>query len=167
MLTPAATLGSQLYKIGGNITWAWNYTSLLATPTAIDVLVTISSTQVWTLTQNMSYSPTGAYTWDTNEYAATAVGTPLLTDQYTLVIYDAQSNPTAQGEAGYLGVFNSFQFGMYTPKPYTPIDDWTCVTCSSGALSETERRVLGFALTMSVVTVLSFTWFVTGFGAML
>jgi hypothetical protein len=166
MVTPAATLGSQLYKIGDNITWAWNYTNLLAPPTAIDVLVTISSTQVWTLTQNMTFSTDGAFTWDTHDYAATAVGTPLLTDLYTLVIYDAQSAVTAQGEAGYLAPYEGFQFGMYQTQTYTPLPQWVCATCNA-AISDTERRVLGFALTMSIITVLSFTWFVTGLGGII
>jgi hypothetical protein len=161
MITPAPTLGSQLYKIGDNITWAWNYTDVSATPTAIDVLVSISTTQVWTLTQNMTFAPTATFTWDTSDYAS-AVNQPLGTEQYTLVIYDAQSAVTAAGEAGYLAAFNGFQFGMYTPQPYQSFDEgWTCAVCSAAA-GGTDRYAFGFALMMSIITVMSFTWFVTG-----
>ena len=38
----------------------------------------------------------------------------------TLLIYDAESSVSATAKAGYLGVFNTFQFGMYTPQPYVP-----------------------------------------------
>lgn len=166
MINPPATAGTQLYKIGDYVTWQWNYTSLQATPTGIDVLVSCSTvSETWTLTQNMSFAPTGAFTWDTGAYQQTAVASPLLTEQYTLIIYDADSSITAPAAAGYLSVFEGFEFGMYLPQPYTPLSEWTCVTCNA-AMSDNERHAIGFALTMSIVTVLSFTWFVTGLGIM-
>lgn len=166
MITPAPTDGTQLYRIGDTVTWKWNYTSLQGTPTAIDVLVSCSvATETWTLTQNMTYEETGSFTWDTNAYRQTAVDKQLLTEEYTLIIYDADSSIKATVDPGYLGVFNSFKFGMYTPKPYQDLNEWKCATCS-GASSDLDRKALGFALSMSVITVLSFTWFVAGFGAL-
>jgi hypothetical protein len=167
MLTPAPTAAaSPLYKIGSSITFGWNYTGLSATPTAIDVLVTVSSTQIYTLTQNMTFSTLGSYTWDTGSYASQAIGTPLGTEEYTLVIYDAQSQITAQGEAGYLAAYSAFQFGMYTPQPYTSFNDgWSCASCKSAA-SGLDRSALGLALTMSMLTVLGFSWFVLGLGGL-
>jgi len=168
MVTPAITDASQLYKIGGDpITWVWNYTNLLGTPTALDVLATCSvASRTYTLTQNMTFASPATFTWDTGAFQSDNVATPLLTEQYNLIIYDADSNPTATAEAGYLGVFNSFKFGLYTPKPYTPLGDWSCASCS-GARGELDQRALGFAMTMCVVTVASFTWFVTGLGVAL
>jgi hypothetical protein len=55
--------------------------------------------------------------WDTGAYQASAQ-IPLLTNQYTLIIWDAAKPMTAAASAGYLGSYNSFQFGMYTPQPY-------------------------------------------------
>jgi hypothetical protein len=165
MVTPAATLGTQLYKIGDHVTWGWNYTNLQGTPTAINVMVSCAkASQTWTLTSNMTFATAGSYVWDTKEQA-TAVQSPLLTEQYTLYIFDAESSVSATPEAGYLGAFSQFTFGMYAPQPYTPLNEWNCATCSA-AMSETDRRVLGFALSMSVITFLSFTWFVTGFGGL-
>lgn len=163
MLTPAPTAqGVNLYKIGDHVTWGWNYTNLQAPPTAIDILVSCSTaSETWTLTTNMTFETQGSFTWDT-EQQATAVQSPLLVEEYTLIIYDAASSISATPVAGYLGTFEGFTFGMYTPQPYTPLSSWNCATCSA-ALSETERRALGFALSMSVITVLTFTWFVTGF----
>lgn len=166
MITPAPTDGTQLYRIGDTVTWKWNYTSLQGTPTAIDVLVSCSvATETWTLTQNMTYEQTGSFTWDTNAYKETAVDKQLLTEEYTLIIYDADSSIKATVDPGYLGVFNQFKFGMYTPKPYQNLGEWKCATCSAGN-SDLDRKALGFALSMSVITVLSFTWFVAGFGAL-
>jgi len=162
MVTPATTEGTQLYKIGDYVTWGWNYTNLQGAPTAIDVLVSCSAaTETWTLTQNMTFATLGSYTWDTGAYQQTAVASPLLTEEYTLVIYDADSSVSATAEAGYLGPYTGFTFGMYEGQSYTPLSEWTCATCSA-AMGDTEKRVIGFAVSMAAVTVLSFTWFVAG-----
>jgi hypothetical protein len=166
MITPAATQqATNLYKIGETITWGWNYTNLQGTPTAVDVLVSIQSTATFTLTQNMTFATPQVYKWDTKQYEADNIGNPLLTDEYTLVIYDADGSPTQTAEAGYLAPFSGFKFGLYQPQAATPLSEWTCATCSA-ALGSTERRAIGMAAAMSVVTVLSFTWFVVGFGAL-
>lgn len=166
MLTPAPVLGTQLYRIGQTITWGWNYTSLQATPTAIDVLVSCSTaSKTWTLTQNMTYETKGSYTWDTHAYAETAVQNQLLTAEYTLLIYDAESSVKATAEAGYLSTFDGFKFGLYKPQDYQPLNEWNCATCSGAA--GLDSKALGFAVSMSVITMLSFTWFVAGFGALL
>jgi hypothetical protein len=163
MITPAATLGTQLYKIGDFVTWGWNYTNLQATPTAINVLVSCSkASETWTLTSNMTFATIGSYTWDTNAQA-TAVESPLLTEQYTLIIYDADAAITDTPQAGYLGTFSQFSFGMYTPQPYTPLNEWNCATCNA-AMPSIDKRAVGLALSMSTITFLSFTWFVTGLG---
>ncbi|KAI1144515.1 hypothetical protein F5Y05DRAFT_29283 [Hypoxylon sp. FL0543] len=171
MITPATTDGTTLYRIGDPtpITWVWNYTSLQGTPTAIDVLVSCSTaTETWTLTQNMTFEPTATFTWDTLNYSNSedAIASPLLVAQYTLVIYDADSSPDATAEAGYLAPYDGFQFGLYTARPYQDLGEWKCATCS-GALGAAERQALGLVISMSIITVLSFTWYVTGFAGLL
>ncbi|KAK0748864.1 hypothetical protein B0T21DRAFT_29506 [Apiosordaria backusii] len=169
MVTPAALAGYQLYKIGDYITWAWNYTNLQGSPTAIDVLVTCTEAkQTWTLTQNMTFQEQGSYTWDTGAYDRTAVASPLLMEQYALMIHDADTGPTAAPTAGLLAPFNGFKFGLYTPKPYTPMSEgWKCASCSAANGMSIDRRAVGAAAAMSVITVLSFTWFVAGFGGLM
>lgn len=163
MITPSTTNILELYKIGDFITWGWNYTNLQATPTAIDVLASCSfATRTFTLTQNMTFETLGSYTWDTAAYQTDNVQAQLLTEEYTLIIYDAESSVSATAEAGYLDTFDGFTFGLYATQSYTPLSEgWTCATCSS-AVSPMEKRALGFAMSMSIITVLSFTWFVTG-----
>ncbi|KAF8865825.1 hypothetical protein BDZ45DRAFT_683818 [Acephala macrosclerotiorum] len=165
MITPSVAAGEQYYKIGDYVTFAWNYTSLSATPTAINVMASCSAnSELYTISMNQTVSnSTGAVTWDTGSYQATAVQNPLLTETYTLVIYDAASGISATAEAGYLAVYDSYTFGMYTPQPYTPLADFQCATCS-GALSDMEKRALGMMFGMACLTVLSFTWFVSGTG---
>jgi hypothetical protein len=120
LVTPNALAGSQFYKVGDFVTFAWNFTSLSQTPSAIDILATCTANQAtYTIAVNQSASETQVV-WDTKN---TPDGQkPFLTEKYTLLIYDAESSVSAAPRAGYLAVFNSFQFGMYTPKPYVPFD---------------------------------------------
>ncbi|KAI1102826.1 hypothetical protein F4804DRAFT_250794 [Jackrogersella minutella] len=169
MITPASTAGTTLYRIGDPtpITWVWNYTSLQGTPTAIDVLVSCSTASAtWTLTQNMTFEPTATFKWDTKNYSESAVASPLLVAQYTLLIHDSDSSQDATAEAGYLAPYDGLTFGLYTSRPYVDLGEWKCATCS-GALGEADRQALGFAVTMSIITILSFTWYVTGFATLL
>ncbi len=172
MATPAITDGSTFYKIENPtpITWVWNYTKVQADPTAIDVLVSVSNTNVkatWTLTQNMTFEePQATFTWDTLKYQTEHVEKKLITEKYTLVIYDSDGNPTSNAEAGYLAPFNGFQFGLYTTLPYHNLSEWDCVTCSA-ASGDLDRKAIGFAVSMSAITILSFTWYVVGFAGLL
>jgi hypothetical protein len=169
LLTPAVNAGSQFYKVGDNVTFAWNYTNLLATPTALNVWATNSqASNYFTMTSNMTIGgdATNAVTWDTADYTNSPSGLtdPLLTGIYTLIIFDADSEVTATAEPGYLAVYNQYQFGMYTPQPYTNLaDGYVCATCS-GAMGDREKRAIGFAFGMGLATVLGFTWFVAGTG---
>lgn len=160
MITPSALAQTTYYKIGDYVSFAWNYTSLSITPSKVDVLISCSANSAtYTLQSNASFEKTGSVVWDTSpDITGTA---PLLTETYTLVIYDAQEAITEVASAGKLGVSDDFTFGMYIPQKYTPLSDWTCAVCSA-ALSDTERQALKFMFGMCIVTVLSFTWFVGG-----
>ena len=165
MVTPAIIDGSQYFKIGDYVTLAWNYTDLLATPTAVNVVASCAANnQMFTIASNQTVAnDTQTVVWDTAEYQDKNRENPLLTEKYTLIIYDAQSSISANAQPGYLAVYNQYSFGMYLPQEYTPLGEWMCATCS-GALSDMERRALGMVIGMSVLTVLSFTWFVGGTG---
>jgi len=166
MISPAIASGAQYYKIGDLVTFAWNYTSLLATPTAVNILATCTANNaLYTLAANQTVTgnATGVVTWDTGAYQSTALSAPLLTETYTLIIYDAASSISATPKAGFLATFEQYTFGMYVPQAYTPLGEYICVTCS-GALSDMERRALGMVFGISIITVLSFTWFVGGTG---
>jgi hypothetical protein len=169
MITPALTDGYQLYKIGDYVTWGWNYTSLQGKPTAIDVYVKCSRVpKPFTLTQNMTFEEPASFTWDTHAYETNTVGNPLLTEQYTLVIADADTGISATPEAGYLAPYTGFTFGLYERrKTENTGDGWQCASCSGVAGAGVDGRAVGVAVAMSAVTVMSFTWFVAGFGGFL
>jgi len=166
MLSPAITSGAQYFKIGDFVTFAWNYTSLQATPTAVNIMATCTANQVlYTISANATLpaNATQAVTWDTGAYQSTAVSNPLLTETYTLVIFDAASSISATAKAGYLATYDQYTFGMYVPQAYTPLGEYICVTCS-GALSSMEKRALGVVVAGAVGTFLGFSWFVGGTG---
>ncbi|OQD73703.1 hypothetical protein PENDEC_c014G06038 [Penicillium decumbens] len=162
MITPNA-MSTTYYKIGQDITFVWNYTSLSVTPTAVDVVASCSANaQIYTLTQNMSVEAPATYIWDTGKYKASAT-IPLLTASYTLFVYDADKALTDTPEPGHLGSYFGYPFGMYTTQAYVPLGEFRCATCS-GSLSDIQRQGIKFALGMALITIASFTWFVGGLG---
>ncbi|CAK4034654.1 hypothetical protein DOTSEDRAFT_177088 [Lecanosticta acicola] len=157
MITPNA-LTTSYFKIDNYITFAWNYTSLSITPSYIDVLASCSLNQAtYTIAMNQTVQPTQTLVWDTRSYQANAT-IPLLTETYTLIIHDAAKDVSATASPGYLGTYDQFTFGMYSPQPYTPMSDWVCATCNS-ALTQAERQTMWAIFAMVGVTVLSFGWF--------
>ncbi|KAK5107395.1 hypothetical protein LTR62_001299 [Meristemomyces frigidus] len=159
MITPAAIAPVSYYKIADWVTFAWNYTSLSITPSAVDILATCTlNNAMYTIAMNQTITgPTQEVLWDTNGYQATAA-TTLLTGTYTLIIHDAAKDVSATPSAGYLAAYNQFTFGMYVPQAYTPIADYVCATCNAG-VSSMERQTVGFLVAMVGVTVVSFGWF--------
>lgn len=178
MVTPNALAGEQYYKVGDWVTFAWNYTSLSVTPTAIDVLASCTANQAtYTIAVNMSAQQTQVL-WDTGN--APEGQAPFLTNKYTLLIYDADLSATAAPRAGYFGAFSGFTFGMYTPQPYTPFagkisrslsegpltnrhTDFQCANCN-GALSHFEKMTIKALLFTTGTTMGSLLYFTYTFG---
>ncbi|CRL23843.1 unnamed protein product [Penicillium camemberti] len=165
MITPASS-STSYYKIGEDVTFVWNYTSLSVTPSAVNVVASCSlNSMTYTLSSNMTVKQTGSVVWDTGKYQSSAT-IPLLTASYTLIVYDASKDIDDTASAGYLSSQNGgYVFGMYTPQPYTPLNQFKCATCS-GALSETSRLAIKFTVGMAVITFASFTWFAGSAGVL-
>ncbi|KAJ9488099.1 hypothetical protein VN97_g5202 [Penicillium thymicola] len=165
MITPASS-STTYYKIGEDVTFVWNYTSLSVTPSAVNVVASCSlNAMTYTLSSNMTVKQTGSVVWDTGKYQKSAT-IPLLTASYTLIVYDASKDIDDTASAGRLSSQNGgYVFGMYTPQPYTPLNQFKCATCS-GALSETSRLAIKFTVGMAVITFASFTWFAGSAGVL-
>lgn len=161
MITPnPQAAATTYYKIKDWVTFAWNYTSLSVTPSAVDILASCAKNQqTYTIALNQTIPSNGAQTvlWDTGAFQSTAT-IPLLTETYTLIIHDAQQPVTARASSGYLGTFSGLLFGMYVPESPTPLSGYVCATCS-GAMTAIERQTMGVVLVMASLTVFSFTWF--------
>ncbi|KAH0420644.1 hypothetical protein KCU90_g9830, partial [Aureobasidium melanogenum] len=163
MITPNIYSSSSYYKVGDYVTFAWNMTSLSVTPTALDILASCAANQnLYTLAVNQTVNgSTGAVTWDTGNYQATAT-IPLLTETYTLIIMDA-AMPAISATAAYGGlpVYSGHRFGMYTPQPYSntsgnDTEIYTCVTCKSAA-SSLESQSLAFIFSIVFITIATYT----------
>ncbi|CAG8909001.1 unnamed protein product [Penicillium egyptiacum] len=165
MITPASS-STTYYKIGEDVTFVWNYTSLSVTPSAVNVVASCGfNSMKYTLSSNMTVKETGSIVWDTGKYQKSAT-IPLLTASYTLIVYDADKDIGDAASAGHLSSQNGgYVFGMYTPQPYTPLNEFKCATCS-GALSETSRLAIKFTVGMAVITFASFTWFAGSAGVL-
>ncbi|KAI4749227.1 hypothetical protein E4T50_00594 [Aureobasidium sp. EXF-12298] len=169
MITPGIFSSTSYYKVGEYITFAWNLTSLSVTPTALDIMASCgANNNIYTLAVNQTVNgSTGAVTWDTNEYQATAT-VPLLTETYTLIIMDAALPAvTATAVYGGLPVWSNYRFGMYTTQPYQNSSGgdaatYTCITCKSAA-SSLEKQPLAFIFGMVFITIASYTILVSGF----
>lgn len=121
MLTPAATAGETFVKVGTNVTFAWNYTSLTITPSGIDVLAwNGQASRAYTITHNATVHKTQTVIWDTKDYMQTAESNPIVNGKYTLMVYDSKHGPSHIADAGHLGAYTQYTFGVYTPQSYTP-----------------------------------------------
>ncbi|KAI4143214.1 MAG: hypothetical protein LQ340_007081 [Diploschistes diacapsis] len=159
LISPAAAT-TTYYKIGSNITLAWNYTSLLAPPSAIDVVVS-NSASTYTLTQNASIVATQTFIWDTKQYENQQ--NRLQNAFYTLAVFDAAAGITAAPEPGRLSPYGiNAQMGLYSTQQYTPLaSGWICPNCN-GAMSIAEAQTLKFVGIMFSITLMTFAWFANG-----
>lgn len=164
MLTPNALAGDAFYRVGQWVTFAWNYTSLSVTPTAIDIMASCTDNQaMYTIAVNHSAKATQVL-WNTGDQPSGQP--PFLTSKYNLIIYDSDSSVSAAPQAGYLGVFKGLSFGMYTLQPYADVGPdgvYNCPTCS-GALSHFEKMTLRAMLFTTGTTVGSLLYFTYQFG---
>ncbi|KAK9449073.1 uncharacterized protein V1518DRAFT_281178 [Limtongia smithiae] len=158
MITPATTDSTTYIKIGDYATFSWNYTSLLVTPSAVNVEAYCSmNSYYYPIAHNLSIENTEVV-WNTSGWEATAT-VKLVSAKYTLYIYDSSEDTTEVASAGKLAVYDDTIFGMYTPQAYTGLGKSECATCSR-ALSMLERNVLRGTMIMMSITVVSAAWFI-------
>jgi len=136
LISPATTSGvTSYYSVGSPLTFVWNYTYLIATPTALDILATANAPGLaiptpFTLALNQSFTSPQTFTWDTGKYAQE---TPLPAGTYTLIVYDAdaENGRWQLAQAGKLSSWSGFSWGMYNTQQYTPLENaYVCATCN-------------------------------------
>lgn len=162
LLTPEATTSTYI-KLGEQATFVWNYTSLSVTPTAINIEAYCSQNRhYYTIAANQSATETSVV-WDTSQYSDNNTDdTPLINSNYQLYIYDADEDMNAVASAGYLASFNRYQFGIYSPQPYVPMDQFQCNGCQGKAKSaapHTDMLVVKMLMAFCLVIVASFMHF--------
>lgn len=163
VMTKPAAFDIPLFRIGTNVTLGWNYTGLLATPTAVDVILTQTTAHArWTLTANMTFTSAVNYVWDTTVQGSDK-SAPLLESDYQLIVKDSDVALDQQPKPGYLRADQIFKLMLYRAQPYVSLPDYPCSGCSSAA-SSMYGGAAGLALTMTVLGVTTFTMFVTSAG---
>jgi hypothetical protein len=157
MQTPGVFDGVQYYKLGQKITFGFNMTSVMVTPTAINVEAYCSgNSKYYTITTSAPPDITKVV-WDT---AQTTDGELMMTS-YAFVVYDAEKPKSAVGEAGYLAPFTGAQFAIYSPRKAQTMEEFKCPGCNSASAlfnSHAFRVLLG----TSFMVVFGFTWFLAG-----
>jgi len=134
-ITQPPQQSTSYFKIaeGQPVTFAWNFTYILATPTHLTVSAVCDNGNTYPVGPTDGIIP-GAATnviWDTYAYQTSHPQLPLAQAGYTLKIWGDQG-PDAARAPGYLTPNSALQFALYTPQPYTPITSgWSCGGCSS------------------------------------
>ncbi|KIJ63115.1 hypothetical protein HYDPIDRAFT_66668, partial [Hydnomerulius pinastri MD-312] len=123
------------YKIAQNqyITFAWNFSYILATPTHLTVSAVCENGNTYPVgpTDGIIPGTATSVVWDTYAYQTSHPQLPLAQAKYTLKIWGDQG-PDAPRAPGYLTPNSALQFALYTPQAYTPIGSgWSCAGCSS------------------------------------
>ncbi|KAJ6493031.1 hypothetical protein C8R45DRAFT_824966 [Mycena sanguinolenta] len=155
-ITQPPQTATSFYKIaqGNLITFGWNMTGVLATPTSLTLSAVCADGNTFPVGPDPSGRVPGTATnvvWDVWSYNQANPATKLAPSLYTLHMWDDRG-PSATVQAGYMTPNSALQFAMYTPQGYTPIaSGWTCAGCSSAL--PTRPAVSALLLTLLLVLV--------------
>jgi len=162
MITPGIRDVAQYYKFGDNVTFVWNYTSLVVSPTAVNIIAVCSNLaqeQTCTISKNVSMKTT-SIVWDTKP-DSTDKQTPLVMGTYTLIIYDDSTSPTDVAPAGYLAPGGT-RFGMYSPRLATPLASYECAVCENSGVTNIDAKLMRMLVGTGALFLVSFFWFARG-----
>ncbi|KAF8905018.1 hypothetical protein CPB84DRAFT_1814260 [Gymnopilus junonius] len=138
LITQPPQSSTSFFKIAPSqpVTFAWNMTSVLVTPTHLTVSAVCDNGNTYPVgpTDGIIPGTASSVVWDLYAYQTNNPNKPLAQATYTLNIWDDRG-PGAPRRGGYLQQNSALQFALYTPQPYTPLaSGWSCAACS-GAMS--------------------------------
>ncbi len=104
------------------ITFAWNYSYVLSTPTSITVSAVCENGNTYPVgpTDGVISGNATSVVWDAYAWQQSHPNSPLAQATYTLEIFDSRG-PGAARSPGLLTPNDALQFALYTPQAYTPI----------------------------------------------
>ncbi len=148
-ITKPPQTATSLFKIApsNTITFAWNFTYVLATPTHLTVSAIGENGNTYPVgpTDGIIDGTATSVTWDLWSYQQGHSNLPLAPGSYVLHIWDDRG-PGAAREPGFLQENSALKFALYTPQPYTPIESASvlsicCIyfTKAEGALARLPR----------------------------
>ncbi|KAH9038568.1 hypothetical protein EDB85DRAFT_2287507 [Lactarius pseudohatsudake] len=134
------------------ITFAWNFSYVLSTPSQLTVSAICENGNTYPVgpTDGIIPGTATSVVWDAYAWQQSHPNSPLAQATYTLEIFDNRG-PGAARAPGLLSPNNALQFALYTPQAYTPIaSGWQCTGCNSGAITA-HPAFLSVCLTILVM----------------
>jgi hypothetical protein len=123
-ITQPPQTATSFFKIAPSqpITFGWNMTYVLATPTHLTVSAVCENGNTYPVGPTDGIIPGTAtqVVWDLFAYQQANPNKPLAQASYSLTIWD-ERGPTAALRPGYLQQNSALKFALYTPEAYTPI----------------------------------------------
>ncbi|KAF8198457.1 hypothetical protein BJ912DRAFT_845493 [Pholiota molesta] len=155
-ITQPQQTATSFYKIasGQAITFGWNFTSVIATPTHLTVSAVCGAngnTYPVGPTDGIIPGTATEVVWDIYSYQMNNPNTPLAQATYTLNIWDDRG-PNAARKPGYLQENSALQFALYTPQAYTALSSgWSCTTCSGAISYASHPAFISLLITFFIV----------------
>jgi len=154
-ITNPPQTATSFYKIAPSqaITFAWNMTSVIVTPTHLTLSAVCDNGNTYPVGPTDGIIPGTAtqVVWDIYEYQRSNPNKPLAQATYTLNIWDDRG-PGAPRRPGYLEQNTNLRFALYTPQAYTPIaSGWTCATCNSASSFAAHPAFISLLITFFVI----------------
>lgn len=123
-ITQPPQTATSFYKIAPSqlITFGWNFTYVIATPTHLTVSAVCSNGNTYPVGPTNGIIPGTAtqVVWDVYSYQQANPNMPLAQASCSLTIWDDRG-PTATRRPGFLQANSALQFALYTPEAYTPL----------------------------------------------
>ncbi|EIW87247.1 hypothetical protein CONPUDRAFT_116431 [Coniophora puteana RWD-64-598 SS2] len=158
-ITQPPAQSTSYYKLAANntITFGWNFTNLYVTPSSLTISAVCGDGNTYPVGPSDGIIPGTATSveWVPYDYQLANPAVPFAVSTYTLEIW-GDGGPSAVASAGYLAPNSDLQFAIYTPQPYTPLNDgWQCTGCSGSLESYVaDPAMIGVTVTL-LITVLS------------
>ncbi|TFK63583.1 hypothetical protein BDN72DRAFT_872269 [Pluteus cervinus] len=158
-ITQPPQTATSFYKIAPSqvITFGWNMTSVIATPTHLTVSAVCDNGNTYPVgpTDGVIAGTATGVTWNPFEWNQAHPELPLVQGNYQLTIWDDRG-PNAARKGGFLVPNSALKFALYTTQPYTGLSDgWSCTTCSGALGSAATHPVVVGSVVMMMVMFLS------------
>jgi len=154
-ITQPQQTATSFFKIasGELITFGWNTTYVVATPTSLTVSAVCDNGNTYPVgpTDGIIPGTASEVVWDVYSYQVNHPNKPLAQASYTLNIWDDRG-PGSSRRPGYLQPNSALKFALYTPQSYTGIGDgWTCSTCSSAVSYAAHPAFVSLVITFFIM----------------
>ncbi|KAF6744026.1 hypothetical protein DFP72DRAFT_930557 [Ephemerocybe angulata] len=148
------------YKVaqGNLITFGWNMSYILATPTHLTVSAACSGGNTYPVgpTDGIIAGTATQVVWDPYSYQMSNPNTPLPQAVCNLMICDERGFGAVR-RAGYLAPNNALQFALYTPQAYTPLaSGWKCTICNGAMSTATHPAAISLLVTILICLLSGF-----------